>query len=249
VRPMSTERVEPDNPDGPGPPDVDARKGDGARSPWRAGRLRRLAGSAAGSAPPANKGQPWTPPPPPARLVQRQGPARPAPRRPPTSMRPNLPGPPVSRDALVHRGGLPPAWSGPGGPPPPSALRGPGDAGPPPIRYPAPARWEPSGGPDSRTVITPDDDTRGRTVIDEERAAAQARRDARRWRDAPPDGVHFIETFHGPRLASRISPLRRIRSSFMLVVVAALLAVVCAALLAGVVGGLALAISHASGSG
>ena len=112
-----------------------------------------------------------------------------------------------------------------------------------------PARWEPSGDSDWRLVVTPDDDTRGRTVIDEERAAAQARRDARHWRDVPPDGVHFIETFRGPRLASRISPLRRTRSSFLLVVYAVLLAVVCAALLAGIVGGIAIAITHASGSG
>jgi hypothetical protein len=235
-------------------PPAPGREDEGAFGSKIASRLRRLrptrpaktrrpanAGKPANAPKAAKAGRPWTPPPPPARLVRRQGPPGPAPRRKPPGLRPNLPGPPVGRDALMNRAAPPAAWNAASGPPPQSALSPGGDGAPP--------GWPAAGLSDLGPVVTPDDDTRGRTVIDEERAAAQARREARHWRDAPPPGVHFVETFHGPRLGMRIARLRRVRSSFMLVVLAALMAVVIAALLAGIVGGIAIAISHASGSG
>ncbi len=184
----------------------------------------RAAGAGAGGA------SPWTPPPPPPRLIRREGQqgAVPIARRTGSGSRPNLPVPPVG----AGPGYAPPApkaprrWgrSEPVGPTPPVA---PEDRGP------------------RRIVVNPDNDAAGRVVIDERAAEEQARQE-RRVR--PPKDVRIIESFSGSRLMSHTGPLRRIRSSFVLLLVTAFMAVLFAGILAAVVGGIAVAISHASGS-
>lgn len=169
--------------------------------------------------------------------------------------KPTLPGPPVV--------------TGIGAPPPPSNR--PQPAAPisrAPAPAPAPARRSaPSGGapappkkpqrptpvrdelerPESVT-ITPDNDVSGQVIIDERAAEAQALRERRRkQRNSSNDNVRIVESFAGTRLISHVGPLRRMRSSFLLLFITALIALVIAGALAGIVAAVAIVVSHVAG--
>lgn len=93
-------------------------------------------------------------------------------------------------------------------------------------------------------MVAPDNDIFGRVVIDDAEADARARRERRA---RPQSDVRIIESFAGSRLMSHTGPLRRIRSTFLLILVTAFMAAMFAGIMAAIVGGIAIAISHASG--
>ena len=122
---------------------------------------------------------------------------------------------------------------------------------PPPEKAPAPKRasvQEELGldRPESVT-ITPDNDVSGQVIIDERAAEAQELRERRRKQRSGDNSVRIVESFAGTRLISHVGPLKRMQSSFMLLLITALVALIIAGALAGIVGAVALVVSHMAG--